>query len=128
LHTAIALYGRVDSELHRLGSEGEESERRWALAFVMYVFPWGKPGFLEHHDGPDLWQLDFLRPGRTPVGIKFKSSRIRVLRRDSKPLVEHLQAYAIQYRERLEKQYDIEPDETSRPSASSTRSVDIANG
>jgi hypothetical protein len=31
------------------------------LGFVLYVFPWGKPGFLEHHDGPDLWQLDFLR-------------------------------------------------------------------
>lgn len=31
------------------------------LGFVLYVFPWGKPGFLEHHTGPDAWQIDVLR-------------------------------------------------------------------
>jgi len=31
------------------------------LAFVLYCWPWGKPGFLEHHNGPDKWQADVLR-------------------------------------------------------------------
>lgn len=31
------------------------------LSFVKYVFPWGKPGLLEHHSGPDQWQEDFLK-------------------------------------------------------------------
>jgi hypothetical protein len=31
------------------------------LGFVRYVFPWGKPGLLEKHTGPDKWQEDFLR-------------------------------------------------------------------
>ena len=31
------------------------------LAFVLYVFPWGKPGTpLEHHKGPRKWQRDAL--------------------------------------------------------------------
>jgi len=30
------------------------------LGFVMYAYPWGQPGILEHHDGPDDWQRDFL--------------------------------------------------------------------
>ena len=30
------------------------------LGFVMYAYPWGKPGILEHHDGPDAWQREFL--------------------------------------------------------------------
>jgi len=30
------------------------------LGFVMYAYPWGKPGLLEHHEGPDSWQRDFL--------------------------------------------------------------------
>ena len=30
------------------------------LGFVMYAYPWGQPGLLEHHDGPDVWQRDFL--------------------------------------------------------------------
>jgi hypothetical protein len=30
------------------------------LGFVMFAFPWGKPGFLEHEDGPDRWQIDVL--------------------------------------------------------------------
>ena len=31
------------------------------LGFVLYAFPWAKPGFLEAHTGPDSWQTDFLR-------------------------------------------------------------------
>lgn len=31
------------------------------LGYVMYVFPWGKPGtVLEHHKGPRDWQRDYL--------------------------------------------------------------------
>ena len=31
------------------------------LGLVMYMFPWGEPGTpLEHYDGPDEWQRDFL--------------------------------------------------------------------
>jgi len=30
------------------------------LGFVMYAYPWGKPGILEKHDGPDKWQREFL--------------------------------------------------------------------
>ena len=28
--------------------------------FVLYAYPWRQPGLLEHHDGPDDWQRDFL--------------------------------------------------------------------
>lgn len=28
--------------------------------FVMYAFPWGEPGELEHEEGPDKWQAAFL--------------------------------------------------------------------
>jgi len=31
----------------------------------MYVFPWGKPGLLEHHDGPDQWHRGSPTPSRT---------------------------------------------------------------
>jgi len=31
------------------------------LGFVLYCWPWGKPGLLEHHSGPDKWQAEFLR-------------------------------------------------------------------
>ena len=30
------------------------------LGFVKYAYPWGQPGLLEHHDGPDVWQREFL--------------------------------------------------------------------
>ena len=30
------------------------------LGFVMYAYPWGRPGMLEHHEGPDQWQREFL--------------------------------------------------------------------
>src|SRR5215831_2461581 len=28
--------------------------------FVTYAFPWGQPGLLSRHEGPDAWQLEFL--------------------------------------------------------------------
>jgi hypothetical protein len=28
--------------------------------FVRYAFPWGEPGELEHEEGPDKWQAEFL--------------------------------------------------------------------
>lgn len=32
------------------------------LGFVLCMYPWRQPGtFLEHHDGPDVWQEEFLR-------------------------------------------------------------------
>jgi hypothetical protein len=30
------------------------------LGFVKYAYPWGQPGLLQHHDGPDDWQREFL--------------------------------------------------------------------
>ena len=30
------------------------------LGFTLFAFPWRKPGLLEHHDGPDTWQREFL--------------------------------------------------------------------
>lgn len=30
------------------------------LGFVLAAFPWGEPGPLQDHDGPDAWQRDFL--------------------------------------------------------------------
>lgn len=29
--------------------------------FVMYAYPWGLPGPLKEHEGPDLWQAEFLK-------------------------------------------------------------------
>ena len=31
------------------------------LGFVLFAYPWGEPGALEGHDGPDIWQREFLR-------------------------------------------------------------------
>lgn len=32
------------------------------LRFVLLAYPWREPGtFLEHHDGPDKWQIQFLK-------------------------------------------------------------------
>jgi len=41
---------------------GKDISRFYAdpLGFVMYAYPWGRPGLLEKHDGPDDWQRDFL--------------------------------------------------------------------
>src|SRR5437868_3858786 len=36
------------------------SFRNDPLGFVMYAYPWGPSGILEHHDGPDTWQRNFL--------------------------------------------------------------------
>ena len=30
------------------------------LGFVLAMYPWGEPGLLEHHPGPDTWQRAFL--------------------------------------------------------------------
>lgn len=30
------------------------------LGFVLFAYPWGEPGALEKHDGPDKWQREFL--------------------------------------------------------------------
>lgn len=30
------------------------------LGFVLFAYPWGEPGPLEHYDGPDEWQVAFL--------------------------------------------------------------------
>ena len=40
----------------------EDIQRFYAdpLGFVMYAYPWGQPGMLEKHPGPDTWQRDFL--------------------------------------------------------------------
>lgn len=35
--------------------------------FVMWAFPWGEPGELEHEEGPDEWQIDIL--GRVRDGL-----------------------------------------------------------
>ena len=28
--------------------------------YVMWAFPWGQPGILEEHTGPDTWQLELM--------------------------------------------------------------------
>ena len=40
----------------------EDVQRFYAdpLGFVKYAYPWGQPGMLEKHSGPDAWQRDFL--------------------------------------------------------------------
>ena len=48
---------------------------------------------------------------RLPAGKKLRSSRLRVLKRDTVPLIENLKAYAVQSRNRLEALYNSEPDE-----------------
>jgi hypothetical protein len=48
---------------------------------------------------------------RAPSGCKRKSTRIRAVTRDSRPLVDKLEAYAVQYRDQLQKLYDLEPAE-----------------
>ena len=30
------------------------------LGFVLWAFPWGEPGELENHEGPELWQREIL--------------------------------------------------------------------
>lgn len=58
----------------------EEVSRFYAdpLGFVLFAYPWGEEGPLKDHDGPDVWQAEFLRAlgeevarngfdGKTPV-------------------------------------------------------------
>ena len=46
------------------------------LAFVLYNFPWGKPGTpLEHHTGPRQWQLDALVRMRDHVQANINKQR-----------------------------------------------------
>jgi hypothetical protein len=53
------------SSLARKSDEDElvEAAARYyadPLGFVMYAYPWGEPGALEDHAGPDKWQREFL--------------------------------------------------------------------
>lgn len=41
------------------------------LGFVIACYPWGEPGFLQAHAGPDAWQMQFLKD----VGTEVKSRR-----------------------------------------------------
>jgi hypothetical protein len=41
------------------------------LGFVLFAYPWDKPGLLQHSDGPDMWQKDFL----VRLGQEVKSRR-----------------------------------------------------
>ncbi len=45
------------------------------LAFVMVSFPWGEPGELENHSGPDAWQVKVLNEIRD--GLKVTDQVIR---------------------------------------------------
>jgi hypothetical protein len=59
------------TDLQNLPSrEAVEQEMLWRkavsfrfdpLGFVLWAYPWGKPGPLEKYKGPDDWQADFLR-------------------------------------------------------------------
>lgn len=53
-NTAAALHGNKRLELELLQCFASP------LRFVMLVFPWGEPGPLEDHDGPDKWQTETL--------------------------------------------------------------------
>ncbi|MGA3318753.1 MAG: hypothetical protein ABSC64_20230 [Candidatus Korobacteraceae bacterium] len=61
---------------------------------------------------------------RAPKGSKRKSCRARVLARDCKALVEHLEAYAVQIGDKLTQLYDAEPDQGYWPDISD-READI---
>jgi len=37
------------------------------LGFVLWAYPWGKPGPLEKYVGPNAWQADLLRQLRKEV-------------------------------------------------------------
>ena len=45
------------------------------LGFIQYVFPWGEPGELEDHDGPDEWQTEQL----TYIGDHVKNTPLEIL-------------------------------------------------
>ena len=54
---AIATAQSYEALLH------EEVARYYAdpLGFALAMFPWGEPGPLQHHQGPDEWQIEVLR-------------------------------------------------------------------
>lgn len=41
------------------------------LGFVLFAYPWGEPGSLAEHPGPDAWQLEFL----TKLGQQVKARK-----------------------------------------------------
>jgi len=46
------------------------------LAFVLGAYPWGEPGPLKDHPGPDEWQADLLRTiGKAVRGHKFNGTK-----------------------------------------------------
>ena len=54
-------------EAARLTPESELALAEWArdcandpLRFVLEAYPWGEPGALANHHGPDTWQREFL--------------------------------------------------------------------
>lgn len=51
--------------------------------FVMMAYPWGEPGELEHHPGPDAWQAKFLKElGEETKGNAFNGrDPVRPIRR-----------------------------------------------
>jgi len=77
--TAAAIFSEAASKaLSLLRPEAEVKLPEWLaryradpVAYVLEVFPWGKPGPLEKHAGPDAWQLEILeriRDGLLTVG------------------------------------------------------------
>lgn len=54
-----------DQQLIDLAAECRRDPLRW----VMAAFPWGEPGPLERHQGPDTWQREVLEYVRDNLGI-----------------------------------------------------------
>lgn len=51
----------VDADYEKLLHQAVAEYYNDPLGFVLFAYPWGKPGtFLEHHAGPDVWQEEFL--------------------------------------------------------------------
>ena len=63
----MASTAKVDLEL------ADEVARFYAdpLGFVMFAYPWGEPGPLKDHEGPDTWQREFL----TKLGAEVAANR-----------------------------------------------------
>lgn len=53
------------------------------LGFVLYAYPWGEPGTLKDHPGPDKWQTEFLRAlGKEVASNRFDGLKpVRAIRR-----------------------------------------------
>lgn len=52
----LAAPDRIDAELAEFVGQFYDDP----LGFVLACFPWGEPGPLKDHDGPDVWQREFL--------------------------------------------------------------------